>query len=72
MAAGYPSVDDSAARLKHAGWSAGDVGTSSGWLVTGRNGENLIEARGRSQAEAWWRAYQEALALGMLGRSQRA
>src|SRR5262245_49117797 len=27
-------------RLHRSGWSIGEVGTSSGWLVTGTNGEN--------------------------------
>jgi hypothetical protein len=30
--------------------------------------ENLIEARGKTQAEAWHRACQQAEAVGMLGR----
>jgi hypothetical protein len=38
------------------------------WLVTGANGENLIEARGSTQAEAWERACRQAEALGMLRR----
>jgi hypothetical protein len=29
-------------RLHRAGWSIGEVGTSSGWLVTGTNGETAI------------------------------
>jgi hypothetical protein len=32
--------------LHRAGWSIGEVGTSSGWLVTGTNGENVIRAVG--------------------------
>jgi hypothetical protein len=30
------------------------------------NGENTIRTSGKSQADAWWRACQEAQALGML------
>ena len=36
------------------------------WLVTGANGENVLEARGATQAEAWHRACQQAESLGML------
>ncbi len=63
-----PLVDESAARLKRAGWSTGETGTVKGWLVDGTNGENRIEARGHSQAEAWWLAAEQARGLGMLGR----
>src|SRR5262249_15300278 len=31
-----------------AGWSIGDVGTSSGWLVTGMNSESVISAADRT------------------------
>ena len=40
------------------------------WLVRGTNGENQIQARGRTQAEAWHLACQQAEAVGMLGRGQ--
>jgi hypothetical protein len=60
-------VDESAARLKRAGWSIGDVATAAGWLVSGRNGENVIEARGWTQAEAWYNACLQAGAAGMFG-----
>jgi hypothetical protein len=36
------------------------------WLVTGSNGENELAAEGASQAEAWWRACEQARAVGML------
>ena len=62
----FPSVDESFDRLHRAGWSAGDAATGGGWLVCGSNGENLLEARGRTQAEAWWRACEQARAVGML------
>jgi hypothetical protein len=67
MSAGdHPSSDESFDRLHRAGWSIGEVATSSGWLVTGTNGENSIVSLGRSQAEAWWRACEQARAVGML------
>jgi hypothetical protein len=62
----YPSVDESFARLRRAGWSVGETGGAGGWLVTGANGENVIRAEGRSQAEAWYHATQQAEAVGML------
>ena len=50
----------------------GDVRILTGagpvWLVSGANGENVIEARAATQAEAWDRACRQAEALGMLGR----
>jgi hypothetical protein len=51
----------------------GDVGTSGGgWLVTGTNGENVLKAWGSTPDEAWYRACQEAAAVGMLaGESHR-
>ncbi len=52
----YPSSDESFVRLHQAGWSVGEVAvhTPAGivWLVSGTNGENAIEARGETQAEA--------------------
>ena len=38
------------------------------WLVTGANGENVIEAHAATQAEAWHKAAEQARSLGMLGR----
>jgi hypothetical protein len=35
-------------RLHRAGWSIGEVGTSSGWLVTGTSGETVIHASVRA------------------------
>ncbi len=62
-------MDESAARLERAGWTVGDVGTAGGgWLVTGTNGENQIQAGASSQAKAWHRAVEQARALGMLGK----
>jgi hypothetical protein len=67
----YPAVDESAERLKRAGWSVGEVATAAGWLVCGCNGENVIEARGSTQAEAWHRACEQAAAVGMLRSAPR-
>jgi hypothetical protein len=67
-----PSFDDCLALLHTAGWSVGDAGFASGWLVTGANGENRISAIGATQAEAWRQAVAQARALGMLGRSTPA
>jgi len=48
----------------------GDVGplTTEGpaWPVLGTNGENAVSAQGRTQAEAWHRAGEQAEAAGML------
>jgi hypothetical protein len=38
------------------------------WRVSGANGENVIDAIGLTRAEAWYRAVEQARALGMLGR----
>jgi hypothetical protein len=66
----YPSVDDSFARLRRSGWSVGEAAFAGGgrlvWQVDGQNGENLIRARGDTQAEAWHRACQQAEAVGMV------
>jgi hypothetical protein len=65
----YPTVDEAFARLHRAGWSIGEMAGTTGWMVTGRNGENAILARGASQAEAWHRAIEQAEAVGMAGRA---
>ena len=62
----YPGVDESFDRLRRAGWSVGDCGTAALWCVSGSNGENAVRAEGRTQAEAWWRACEQARAVGML------
>jgi hypothetical protein len=72
----FPTVEESFARLHRAGWSVGDVriftAVGPAWLVSGTNGENALNARGRTQAEAWHRACQQAEAAGMLGRGRPA
>jgi hypothetical protein len=62
----YPTVDESFERLHRAGWSVGEVAAATEWIVSGSNGKNLLEARGGTQAEAWWRACLQARAVGML------
>ena len=73
---GFPSSDESFARLQRAGWTVGDVTvrTANGlrWVVSGTNGENRIEARGLTQAEAWWQAVKQAEAVGMAGRKKQS
>jgi hypothetical protein len=69
----FPTVDACHRRLHRAGWSVGDFATLDAggrevWRVSGRNGENVIEATGANQAEAWHRACRQAESLGMLRR----
>jgi phospholipase/lecithinase/hemolysin len=59
-------VNEAFDRLHQAGWSVGDVALAQGWLVTGSNGENQMQASGMTQAEAWRLACEQAMALGML------
>jgi hypothetical protein len=68
----YPSVDESRDRLHRAGWSVGEIATAAGWLVTDTNGENALDARGKTLAEAWWRACEQARAVGMLAPARSA
>jgi hypothetical protein len=63
----HPTVDESRDRLHRAGWSVGEIATALAWVITGTNGENILEARAASQSEAWWRACEQARAVGMLG-----
>jgi hypothetical protein len=62
----YPSVDESFARLHAAAWSVGDVATAGGWFVSGTNGQSGLKAGGRTQAEAWHRAAEQAATVGIL------
>jgi hypothetical protein len=63
--------DESYLRLHAAGWSIGDAAYvergSLVWLVSGRNGENLIRAEGRTRDAAWWAAVGQTQAVGMIG-----
>jgi hypothetical protein len=65
--------DEALARLHRAGRSIGDAafaveGGGLVWIVSGRNGENLIRAEGPTRDGAWGRAVEQARSLGMLGR----
>jgi hypothetical protein len=66
----YPKPDESFARLHRAARSVGEVRllTAAGpaWWVTGSNGESVLCAEGRTQAEAWAKACAQAKALGMV------
>ena len=62
----YPAVDESRDRLRRAGWSVGEAAFGPAWVVSGTNGENRLHATGATQAEAWWRACEQARAVGML------
>ena len=64
-------IDQTLALLHAAGGSIGDTAfvTEAGvqvWLVSGRNGENVIRAEGPTQAAAWRAACDQARAVGML------
>jgi hypothetical protein len=41
------------------------------WVVTGTNGENVVSAKGITQAVAWANALLQAEAVGMAGRFVR-
>jgi hypothetical protein len=66
----YPIVDESLDRLLRAGWSVGDAAFGPEhalvWCVSGSNGENRVDAMGRTRAEAYWRACIQAREVGML------
>ena len=62
------AVEELYDRPHNAGWSVGEVATTTGWLVTGSNGENVVRAAAPTQAEAWRLAAEQAAAVGMLGR----
>jgi hypothetical protein len=68
----YPTADESFARLRRAGWSMGDARILTAeeprWWVNGTNGENPVSATGRTQAEDWCRACEQANAARMLAR----
>ncbi|MFL5242664.1 MAG: hypothetical protein ACJ8FY_11205 [Gemmataceae bacterium] len=38
------------------------------WIVSGANGENVIHAEGKTETDAWQRAFEQAESLGMMGR----
>jgi hypothetical protein len=70
--AGDDPITDAIDRLHHAGWSCADfvVHSADGsveWVAGGFNGENRVEGRGPTAADAWRSALQQAWSLGMLG-----
>jgi len=62
--------DEALDRLHRAGGSVGDVVAGGAWIISGANGENQIRAVGRTQAEAWRLACEQAAAVGMLAPSR--
>ena len=66
MTMGYPSAGESLGRPHRAGWSAGYARFGETWAVYGTNGENVIDAAGPALDEAYWRACEQARAVGML------
>ena len=65
-------IADALGQLHAAGWSIGDTAfrdVERGGVVrvvNGSNGENPIRAEGKTTAEAWRRALDQAGAVGML------
>ena len=67
----HDDVDQALKLIHAAGWSVGDTAflTEVGvlvWLVSGRNGENVIRAEEPAQAAAWRAACDQARAVGMI------
>lgn len=65
--------DECFRRLKRAGWSIGDTALAREaggrvWVVSGRNGENVVRTEGRTRDEAWRAAIEQARAAGMCKR----
>ena len=65
-------ISDALDRLHRAGWSCGDFAVYSPdgaveWVAGGFNGENRVEGRGPTAAEAWRSAVAQAWSIGMLG-----
>ena len=68
-----PPADESAGRLRRAGWTIAEAvfagpATETLWFVRGVNGENLIQAHGSTRDRALWMACEQAAAVGMLAR----
>jgi hypothetical protein len=66
-----PPFEESLANLHRSGWTIGDcaVFNTKGetvWIVSGRNGENVIRNEGPTDRWAWWHAIIHARELGML------
>jgi hypothetical protein len=53
----YPTVDESLDRLHRAGWSVGDYGTATRWVVSGTHGHGITTkerlSRGHGTPSAW-------------------
>jgi hypothetical protein len=68
----FPSSVDALVLLHRSCWMIGNTAFQVGdvllWLVTGSNGENRIQAEGAPHAEVWYRAVEQAAAVGMLRR----
>jgi hypothetical protein len=62
----YPPLAECRERLQRVGWSVGEIASATRWMVTGTNGEYLLHAEGSTQGEAWFRACEQARAVGML------
>jgi hypothetical protein len=71
----FPDPADSYTRLRRAGWSVGSTGFHTASepvrVVSGTNGENRIRAEGVTDTEAWQRAVEQALEVGMLGGTNK-
>jgi hypothetical protein len=66
-----PPVEDLLASLHRSGWTIGDCAAFNTrgeivWIVSCRNGENLIRTEGPTARWAWWHAIGQARELGML------
>lgn len=72
MTTAYPTADESLDRLRRAGWSVGHYGTATGSIVSGSNGDSLLDAEGGTCPEAWWRTCEQAEAAGMLAAPPHA
>jgi hypothetical protein len=68
----YRSSAESYDLLHRAGWDVGDTVAGPDdarfWWVTGTNGDNVIDATGKTRAEAWHLAVEQARSFGTLGR----
>ena len=65
-------VDVAFRRLKAASGTVGETAQGSHWIVTGNNGESVIQASAATQAAAWQMALAQAEAVGMLGNDPKS
>ena len=66
-------IAEASSTLGRAGWSVGVaifIGPAGDrvWLVSGSNGENMIQAEGPTEVEAWRGALAQARSIGMVLR----